>query len=152
MTETQQIHGTCVRIGGCGVLLRGPSGSGKSDLALRLIVDGAQLVADDRTELGLRDDQLWASSPPALSGMLEVRGLGLMRLEAAPGAALHLLIDLVAPANVPRLPEPQWEVILNHKVSRIVLAPFESSAVAKVRLAARAVFDTNLCQSGAWTP
>lgn len=73
----ETVHATTIAIDGAGVLLRGPSASGKSDLALRLIDDGARLVADDRTVLALRDGIVEASAPPSIRGKIEVRGLGI---------------------------------------------------------------------------
>lgn len=70
------VHASCVAIGGRGVLLVGPSGSGKSDLALRLIDGGAELVADDRVALRLADGRPVADAPPALAGLLEIREIG----------------------------------------------------------------------------
>ena len=96
------IHGTCVLVGGIGVLLRGPSGAGKSDVALRLIDGGALLVADDRVELRMVDGRLMASAPAALAGLLEVRGLGIVRLPCDGPAEVGLVVDLVAAAEVER--------------------------------------------------
>ena len=122
-----------------GVLLRGPSGSGKSDLALRLIDGGARLVADDQCEVACANGALVAAAVPALAGLLEVRGLGIMQVPALPSAALVLLVDLVAPGDIARYPAPVQEEILGVGVPRLALAPFESSAVAKLRLAVAAV-------------
>jgi len=81
-----RIHGTCVALSGLGVLLRGPSGSGKSDLALRLIDGGAKLVADDQVELALdAAGRVMARAPATLSGLLEVRGIGPAKLEQLTG-------------------------------------------------------------------
>jgi hypothetical protein len=90
-----------------GVLLLGASGSGKSDLALRLIERGAQLVSDDRTELFLEDGALWASPPPSIAGLLEVRGVGILKLPNAPRARVSIAVMLTA-NDVPRLPEPEY--------------------------------------------
>jgi HPr kinase/phosphorylase len=119
--------------------LRGPSGSGKSDLALRLIDGGARLIADDQTRLEKKGRALMAMAPATLNGMIEVRGIGIVKLDRAqllPTAALALLIDLVPPDKVERLPEPESETILDTSIAKIALAPFEISAAAKVRLAA----------------
>ncbi|CAA7617583.1 HPr kinase/phosphorylase [Magnetospirillum sp. UT-4] len=131
----QLVHGTSVEIGGHAVLIRGPSGSGKSDLALRLIDHGATLVADDRTELSAEGGRLFAASPATIAGMLEVRGLGIMRLPHRERAPLALVIDLVAAERVERLPEPVATAYLGVRVPALALAPFEASAAAKVRLA-----------------
>lgn len=132
------VHGTCVAIAGRGVLLRGPSGSGKSDLALRLIDGGALLVADDQTRLELDGEVLLARPPAAIAGMIEVRGLGLVRLPHLERAPLDLVIDLVSPSEVERLPEANALELLGLPVHHLYLAPFEASAAAKVRLAMRA--------------
>lgn len=132
------LHGTCVAIDGRGVLLRGPSGSGKSDLALRLIDSGAILVADDQTRLERAGDALLASPPDTLAGLMEVRGLGLVRLGHLEKVTLDLVIDLTASSQVERLPEPNAVEILGLMVRHMHLAPLEASAAAKVRLAMRA--------------
>lgn len=129
------VHGTCVAIHGRGVLLRGPSGSGKSDLALRLIDGGAILVADDQTALDRDGEALIARPPATIAGLLEVRGLGLVRLPHLDGVALDLVVDLVAPSAVERLPEASALELLGSTLRHLLLAPFEASAAAKVRLA-----------------
>ncbi len=134
-----QIHGTCVDVDGTAVLLRGPAGSGKSDLALRLIDGGARLVADDRAEMRLEDGRLVVSAPPETGGLIEVRGIGVMRMDPAGEAPLGLVVDLVSPGAVERLPEPGAWDCLGVSVPLLKLAPFEASAAAKVRLAVRGV-------------
>jgi HPr kinase/phosphorylase len=135
MTRSLLVHGTTVAIGGRGVLLRGPSGAGKSDLALRLIDAGARLVADDRSLLRRDGNVILASAPATIAGLIEVRGIGLLRLEALAVTRLALVADLVAPEAVERLPEPQSETILGISLPCVALAPFEASAPAKLRLA-----------------
>jgi HPr kinase/phosphorylase len=120
------------------VLLRGPSGSGKSDLALRLIEAGGRLVSDDQTHLARRGRSLVATPPPALAGMIEARGVGIVRLprnKLMARATVALLVDLVPPERIERLPEPQPETLLDIPVPRLDLAPFEGSAVQKLWLA-----------------
>jgi len=120
------------------VLLRGPSGAGKSDLALRLIESGARLIADDQTHLARAGRALIASAPPALAGMIEVRGIGILTLARAQllaRAPVALLVDLVSPDRIERLPEPSRESLLEVAVPRIELAAFEASSSAKLRLA-----------------
>lgn len=133
------VHGTCVAFGTAGILLRGPSGSGKSDLALRLIAAGASLVADDQVMLDDVGDSVIACAPPALAGLLEVRGLGIVRMTPGPPVRLWLVADLSTPDGVARMPEPvQWETRIGSAESalaHLVLAPFEASAVAKLKLA-----------------
>ena len=127
-----QVHASCIAFEGKGVLLRGPPGAGKSDLALRAIEAGARLVADDLVALDLRGDRVWARALPRAEGRLEVRGVGIVRLPALDGAELVLLADLAGPE---RLPEPDFEPVLGRPVKRIRLAPFEISAAIKLRLA-----------------
>ena len=132
-----QIHATCVDVDGVGVLLRGPPGSGKSDLALRLISDGAILVADDRANVTADGGQLTVSPPPQIAGLIEVRGLGILRLDHRDKASLGLVLDLVPAADVERMSEAGTCDFLGLAVPLWRLAPFEASAAAKVRLAVR---------------
>jgi len=134
---TTQIHATCVELAGIGVLLRGPSGSGKSDLALRLIDGGARLVADDRTDLAAENGVLVASSPRTIAGRIEVRGVGLVSLPSVGRCRVGLAVDLAAAADVERLPDPRHCTYLGIELPLIALAPFECSAAAKLRIAAR---------------
>lgn len=129
------IHATTVSIGGKGVLIRGAPGSGKSDLALRLMDGGAKLVADDQTEVARRGKSLVASAPRAIAGKLEARGIGIIEVRAARQARLALAVDLVPPDTVERLPEPEWVELLGVRLRLIRLAPFQASAAAKLRLA-----------------
>ncbi|HEY0835196.1 MAG TPA: HPr kinase/phosphatase C-terminal domain-containing protein [Azospirillum sp.] len=132
------IHGTCVLVAGIGVLLRGPSGGGKSDVALRLIDGGALLVADDRVELRMDQGRLMATAPAALAGLIEVRGVGILPVPAATDAPVGLVVDLVPHDGVERLPEPDTAMLLDTAVPRVALAAFDASTPAKLRLAASA--------------
>jgi serine kinase of HPr protein (carbohydrate metabolism regulator) len=120
------------------VLLRGPSGAGKSDLALRLIEAGGRLVADDQTRLTRNGHSLIATAPEALANLMEVRGVGIVKLargQVLARAPLLLLIDLVTADHVERLPDPVTENLLGVDLPVLALAPFEASAAAKLRLA-----------------
>jgi HPr kinase/phosphorylase len=132
-----RVHATSVALGGDGILLRGPSGSGKSDLALRLIDEGARLVADDQTEIERAGDRLVMRAPASIAGQMEVRGLGIVGVAAVPSAPLRLVVDLVALEAVERLPEPLSCSFLGLGVPLLRLAPFTVSATAKLRLALR---------------
>lgn len=132
------VHATCVAIAGEAVLLRGPSGAGKSDLALRLIEAGATLVADDQTCLLHEAARLIASAPNSIRGLLEIRGLGPICLPEHVTAAptpVALVIDLVPLADVPRLPDEDYETISGIRLPRLSLHAFELSAPAKVKWA-----------------
>lgn len=133
------IHGTCVLVSGIGVLLRGASGSGKSDVALRLIDGGALLVADDRVELRMVGDRVIAHPPAGIKGLLEVRGVGILPLPFEPSAPVGLVVDLVPHGHIERLPEPETVRLLDALVPRLALAPFDASTPAKLRLAVTAV-------------
>lgn len=132
---TTLVHATSVAIGGRAVLLRGPSGSGKSDLALRLIDAGARLVSDDQTRIWRNGNVLMTRAPKPIAGLIEVRGVGIVRVESLPMARLALIADLVAVQHVERLPEPSSETIFGLAIPRVAVAPFEASAPIKLRLA-----------------
>ena len=140
---TVLVHATCVALkprgkGWQAVLLRGPSGAGKSDLALRLIEAGGRLVADDQTRLTRRGRTVVATAPATLAGLIEVRGVGIMKLargQVLAQATVALLVDLVTADGIERLPEPAAETLLEVDLPVLALAPFEASASAKLRLA-----------------
>lgn len=133
-----RVHGTSVAVGGEGILLRGPSGCGKSDLALRLIDQGALLVADDQTELHLEEDQILMTAPATIAGQIEVRGLGILQVPCVDAAPLRMVVELVPSADIERMPAPRACEFLGRNVPLIVLAPFEASAPVKLRLALQA--------------
>ena len=140
---TTLVHATCVAFRPRGrswgaALLRGPSGAGKSDLALRLIESGARLVADDQTELVRRGKSVIATSPARIAGLIEARGVGIVKLardQLVARATVVLLVDLAPPERIERLPEPAREPLLGVALPVLMLAPFEASASAKLRLA-----------------
>jgi serine kinase of HPr protein (carbohydrate metabolism regulator) len=127
-------RGTTIAVDGHGVLLRGDSDAGKSDLALRVIEAGGQLVSDDYTDLVAEDGRLIASAPAPLHGLLEIRGIGVVRLPAAAAVPLVVIIDLAQSAAIERMPAPASEAIMGVRLPVYQLAALEASAVAKVRL------------------
>jgi HPr kinase/phosphorylase len=126
------IHGTCVAIGGAGALLLGPSGSGKSDLALRLIDQGAELVADDRVALHVAEGRLLASAPAGLPPLLEVRGIGLLPVRPRPGGVPVTAVFRLERASE-RLPLPDAWQYEGASVPSFPLDPAAPSAAARVR-------------------
>lgn len=124
------IHATAVAVAGQGVLFVGPPGSGKSDLALRLIDRGAQLIADDRVHIAA-DGKLHA--PAALAGLIEIRGIGIVPKPAVQGVFAALVVDLAAEPQ--RLPERAVREIGGISLPAIALSAFEASAPLKVELA-----------------
>lgn len=128
MQARRQVHGSCVARDGHAVLLLGPPGAGKSDLALRLLHHGFSLVADDRVDIldGI------ASPPPPLAGLLEVRGLGIVRLPSHTASARLALVAELGPA-AERLPAPSRHTTFDLPVIR--LDPTAASAPDRVALA-----------------
>ena len=136
------VHATCVALNHGRVwralMLRGPSGAGKSDVALRLIEAGGRLVADDQTHLAKVGRALIATPPRSLAGLIEVRGIGVVKLgrgQLLVRAPLALLVDLVRPDQVERMPDPAVEEVLGVDLPKVALAPFDASIVTKLRLA-----------------
>lgn len=134
------VNGTAVAWRGQGILILGPTGSGKSDLTLRLIDSGAALVADDVVELSRDGNQLLLSFPPEgpadLKGKMEVKGLGIMSVPVAPPAVpLALVVRSTPPAEVELIPESLESEWLGLAVTTIGIHLLEPSAPAKVRLA-----------------
>lgn len=131
MSET--VHASCVAIDGRAVLIAGRSGSGKSDLALRLTDRGARLVSDDYTILAASQGRLLASAPHTIAGRLEVRGVGLVELQHVTGVPVCLLVDL---DRVPdRLPEPHIVMFEGVSIPALGLSALEASAPIKLELA-----------------
>ena len=138
------VHATCVALGPRAALLRGPSGSGKSDLALRFMALAAEpgyepwLVADDQVRVAADSRGALIACPPAnLAGRLEVRGLGIMSVPYLEKATLVLAVDLVPAREVPRMPAepPETTAVASGTLPRLKLDPFEASAALKLRLA-----------------
>jgi serine kinase of HPr protein (carbohydrate metabolism regulator) len=131
-----RVHGTAVAIEGKGVLIQGPSGSGKSDLALRLIDGGARLIADDQTELHQAPGGgVVMRAPSTIAGKIEVRGVGVLPVPNLAEAPLRLVVALAPATQVERLPEPRFVEYFQQSVPILTIAPFEASAAAKIRLA-----------------
>ncbi len=137
-----QIHASCAAREGQGVLLLGPSGSGKSDLLLRLLDRGFDLVADDRVDL----EAGVASAPAAIAGLVEVRGIGVVELPHIPRAAVVLAVAL---GTGERMPDPA-----RHGPSGCPLVhvdPAAASAVQRVALALDCVLGRTRAIAGALT-
>ncbi len=138
-----EVHGTCVYVSGMGVMLLGPSGSGKSDLALRLIDHGGgadALVADDRVTVEPSEGRLTGSAPNAICGRLEVRGVGVLSVPYLERAHIGLAVTL-SPDRGERIPDFDRQVceIAGIAVPNLMLDAFEASAPAKIRAMVQAV-------------
>ena len=128
------IHATLVSLNGKGILLTGKSGSGKSDLALRMIMEyQAQLVADDRVDLVLKYGKVYGSAPETISGKLEIRNVGIGNFPAAKEAEITLCAELCTDKKeLERLPLPDTVDLLGVSVTKLKLYPFECSTVYKI--------------------
>lgn len=127
------IHASCISINNKAILLTGESGSGKSDLALRLIDNGAMLVADDYTEISLQGNILAAAPPPKLEGLIEARGIGILTMQFVRDIEIKIAICLVPRKDVERLPEPQFFDCLEMKLPLLSLNAYDASTPAKIR-------------------
>jgi serine kinase of HPr protein (carbohydrate metabolism regulator) len=132
------VAASCVATKAGAVLIRGPSGSGKSSLAWQLIRDGATgatLVGDDQVRVTARAGKLIAAPAPGLAGRIELRGLGILPVDHAAEAEIALIADIVAPEDFPRLPEPREQAarLFTIEVPRIAIE--RHSALSLLRVA-----------------
>ncbi|TAJ71213.1 MAG: HPr kinase/phosphorylase [Phenylobacterium sp.] len=118
-----------------GVLIEGPSGSGKSDLAFRALAQGFRLVADDRVLVWASEGRLFGRAPDTLRGLMEVRGLDVVAVEPLPFCEIRLVARLGAPE---RIPDPATTTILGIAIPLLAVDPFETSAPAKLSRAMEA--------------
>jgi serine kinase of HPr protein (carbohydrate metabolism regulator) len=130
----ETVHASTVAIDGRAVLITGPSGSGKSDLALRLIDRGFSLVSDDQTVVLREGHQLIASAPEQIAGKLEIRGIGIVEMETASDVPVALIVELTS--DIQRLPDDSRErPILGVRLPLISIDAMAASAPSKVALA-----------------
>lgn len=125
-----------LRLGGRwrGALIKGPSGVGKSDLALRALGSGLRLVSDDYTAVFASGGRLYGKAPDSLAGLIEVRGLGVVQAPAIAFAQVALIVRCIdAPGAVERLPEPRFETLCDVTVPVFDLWPLEPAAPVKIR-------------------
>lgn len=119
--------------GWAGVLIEGPSGSGKSDLALRALDHGFRLVADDRVLLWTSGGALFGRAPDVLAGLIEARGVGVGPAPSLRLARIAVVVECVAAARVERLPDPLTVEREGVSIPLLRLWPFEPAAPAKLR-------------------
>ena len=132
--SAETVHASTVALDRRAVLISGPSGSGKSDLTLRLLDRGFTLVSDDQTIVRKDGDRLVASAPPNIAGKLEIRGIGIVDMETIDDVAVALLVELTS--DFQRLPDDNRErPILGVPLPLISIDAMTASAPSKVALA-----------------
>ena len=133
--SAETLHASTVAADGRAVLITGPSGSGKSDLALRLLDRGFSLVSDDQTVVKRDGDKLLASPPPSIAGKLEIRGIGIVDVDHLTDLPVALIVELTM-SNFQRLPDDSRErPILGVNLPLISIDAMTASAPSKVALA-----------------
>ena len=132
--SAETIHASSVAVDGRAVLITGPSGSGKSDLALRLVDRGFTLVSDDQTVVRRDGDRLIASAPSQIAGKLEIRGIGILEMDTVSDVPVALLVELTS--EIQRLPDDSRDrPVLGVPLPLISIDATTASAPAKVALA-----------------
>ena len=132
--SSETVHASTVAMDGRAVLISGPSGSGKSDLTLRLLDRGFTLVSDDQTLVRREEDRLIASAPPTIAGKLEIRGIGIVDMEHVNDIPVALLVELTS--DIQRLPDDDRErPILGVSLPLISIDAMAASAPSKVAFA-----------------
>lgn len=132
--SAETIHASTVAAEGRAVLITGPSGSGKSDLTLRLLDRGFTLVSDDQTIVRRQGDRLLATAPPNIAGKLEIRGIGIVDMEWSGDLPVALIVELTS--DIQRLPDDSRErPILGVKLPLVTIDAMTASAPSKVALA-----------------
>lgn len=131
--SSETLHASCVSIGGRAILIEGLSGSGKSDLALRLIDRGAALVSDDYTIVRRIDGKLIASAPPNIGGLIEVRGVGLVPMTFESDVPIALIASIAT--TIERLPDlNSTRIVAGVAIPTCLIAPLEASAPIKIEM------------------
>lgn len=132
--SAETLHASTVALDGRAVMITGPSGSGKSDLALRLLDRGFTLVSDDQTIVKRDGERLVANSPPNIAGKLEIRGIGIVDVDHVGNVPVALLVELTS--DIQRIPDDSRDrVILGARVPMILIDALTASAPSKVALA-----------------
>ncbi|MGN6590263.1 MAG: HPr kinase/phosphorylase [Sphingomicrobium sp.] len=132
--SAETVHASTVALDGRAVLITGPSGSGKSDLTLRMLDRGFTLVSDDQTIVKKIGNALLASAPPTIAGKLEIRGVGIVEMERTDNVPVALIVELTS--EFQRLPDDSRErPILGLKIPLVTIDAMTASAPSKVAIA-----------------
>ena len=134
LLSAESVHASTVALDGRAVLISGPSGSGKSDLALRLLDRGFALVSDDQTVVKKQGEALLASAPPSIAGKMEVRGIGILNMDHVDDVPVALVVELTG--DIERLPYDSRErLFLGVPIPMVTIDARTASAPAKVAIA-----------------
>jgi serine kinase of HPr protein (carbohydrate metabolism regulator) len=137
MSQPTTVHASAVLLGETGLLIRGPSGGGKSSLLLALLWSSrnARLVADDRVALAVASGRLIASAPAPIAGLIEIRGHGILHWPHVSPVVIRVVVDLMPPEQCPRLPEPGEAIVRVEGVDlrRIILPGGAADGALRVR-------------------
>lgn len=134
LLSSETVHASTVALDGRAVLISGPSGSGKSDLTLRLLDRGFTLVSDDQTIVRRENDRLIATAPPNIAGKLEIRGIGIVDMETVSDIPIALYVELTS--EIMRLPDDRRErPVLGVNLPLVSVDALTASAASKVSLA-----------------
>ena len=134
LLSSETVHASTVASDGRAILISGPSGSGKSDLTLRLLDRGFTLVSDDQTIVRREGDRLIANSPPNIAGKLEIRGIGIVDMETVSDVPIALYVELTS--EIMRLPDDRRErPVLGVNLPLVSVDAMTASAASKVSLA-----------------
>ena len=129
------MHSTAISLNGDGILIKGPSGSGKTDLALRLIESGGKLISDDQVIIKRKAKKLFLSSPEGLNGLMQLPGIGIVKVDHVQNIPLELVVKL-QPYNVLEpFPINNQEFIEDFSIPSLNLYSFAISATAKIKIA-----------------
>ena len=130
---SKRVHGTAIALEDRGVLLTGPSGSGKSDLALRLIDSGATLISDDQTICERRKNEIFLFPHKKIHGLIEVRGVGLIKVPFIENVKLNMIVQLIDKPPE-RIPKKEEKKLLNLNIKFIKIIGKEASSTVKVKI------------------
>ncbi len=137
------IHATTIEYKNKGIMIIGESNCGKSDLALRMIMQKkARLIADDQTEISVLNGKIIASCPQNIRNMIEVRGIGIVPIKAKKKTTVKLVIELVKDIKlIERMPQKEYFFFADASVEKILLYPFENSATDKIVIKVDSLLD-----------